>query len=319
MLDSEALYEDGLDAIREGRLDDARAIGEQLIEMRYSGGFEVLGLVERDEGDLDAAIAILEQGVEKASTAWLLWQLLGNSYSDAGRPEEAAGAYEHALGCDGVDVSSVRLNQATLAFRSGLRDEGFRFLDEVVDPALHLYRESLRLGEWEREERYAEILPRAAALLTEADDDADPDVLAQLVVRAAWAKHKLGGARDDVVRELLVAYAYDPICDDAQWAIREVEDRRADDTRQFEVLLEATHPAEPALRYFVSFTTVATTKEEAAELARRHEEAAGGIGLRTEEVEQGDPIEDYPIGVYRRSGRQFFDPESEVEDADVER
>ena len=106
--DSHALYEEGLEALHEQRYDDALRLADRLEDRRYSGAFEVRALVLDRQGDTEAAVVCLEQGVDHAPQAWLLWQLLGNYRSDLQRHDEAEEGDRHPDVPRGVCHRGVR-------------------------------------------------------------------------------------------------------------------------------------------------------------------------------------------------------------------
>jgi Flp pilus assembly protein TadD len=81
-------------ALDSGKPKAALKVAKKLERMRYSGSFEIQALAYADLGDPSKAISVLREGTTKCPNVWLLWQLLGNNLSDAGRFEEAFEAYE---------------------------------------------------------------------------------------------------------------------------------------------------------------------------------------------------------------------------------
>jgi tetratricopeptide (TPR) repeat protein len=92
-------------------LNGAREIARQLANMRHSGTFEIMAEVFMMAGDLEKAIELLEDGTKTAPTVWLLWQSLGNAYTQHGDFEKAQQAYGQALRCPQVDSSSIHFNR----------------------------------------------------------------------------------------------------------------------------------------------------------------------------------------------------------------
>lgn len=119
-----------------GRPGEALELAEKLLEMGWSGGFEVKALALAAQGDTTKAIETLESGVEKAPGVWLLWQLLGNLRSDAGRLDAAVAALDAALRCEGASEVWVRFNRAVVQHRRG---EPGKALDDL-EPILTLPR-----------------------------------------------------------------------------------------------------------------------------------------------------------------------------------
>src|SRR5437867_3873200 len=92
-----SLMRRGFSLLRAHRYGDALEAGRKLKRLRHSSAFEIMALAHLRLGVLGKAIAILEEGVRKAGRVWLLWELLGNCYSDAERYDAAENAYQEAL------------------------------------------------------------------------------------------------------------------------------------------------------------------------------------------------------------------------------
>src|SRR5262245_15132035 len=134
----EKLWQKGKTLLAEGSYREALGVARELEEKRYSGAFDLAAQAHAALGELPQAIEVLERGVAAAPDVWLNWQLLGNLRSDAGKFDEAAEAYERALGCEAVWASAVRLNQAILAERRDRFSEALDFIDRVQDAELEI-------------------------------------------------------------------------------------------------------------------------------------------------------------------------------------
>lgn len=91
------LREEGLAALESGDARTAVLRGEALVEMRWSGGFELVALGKRALGDLPGALRALETAAEVAPAVWSLAQLRGNVLDEMGKHEEAVDAFSAAL------------------------------------------------------------------------------------------------------------------------------------------------------------------------------------------------------------------------------
>jgi len=147
----EALLRKGYARVREREFDSALEIAAQLESQRFSRAFEIAALAQAGKGDLDAAVAALQRGVEVAPDVWLNWQLLGNYLSDLGRYEDAEGAYNRALACPGSSTDSVRLNLAILANRRDRPAVALEFLDELHDPKVVARAREARISSFRRD------------------------------------------------------------------------------------------------------------------------------------------------------------------------
>jgi tetratricopeptide (TPR) repeat protein len=113
------LMSEAFEAMNLGKPEAALKIAKKLRRMRYSGCFEIQALAYADLGDPSKAISVLREGTTKCPGVWLLWQLLGNKLSDAGRFEEAFEAYERGLSTGEPNFESLNLNYAIALLRSG--------------------------------------------------------------------------------------------------------------------------------------------------------------------------------------------------------
>lgn len=127
------LNDKGFECLNAHDFDKAIKIGKHLRKLHYSSAFEILGLAYAKQGKLQKAIAILEEGVEKAPAVWLLWQLLGNYYSDSGKHKKALRAYQSALNCPSADESSVEYNIAIVLQRRNRFDDALQYVDRALN------------------------------------------------------------------------------------------------------------------------------------------------------------------------------------------
>jgi tetratricopeptide (TPR) repeat protein len=154
-------HREGMACYRKGDLEGALRIADELRALQHSGHFELEALVHAARGDRERAIGVLESGVLQAPRVWVLWQLLGNLRSDAGRHAAAHAAYEQALLSPRVDRDSVELNRAVATHRAGDARAALDLLARVADPRLRALRgmhaaTMLRgLGRNEEAERHA--------------------------------------------------------------------------------------------------------------------------------------------------------------------
>jgi tetratricopeptide (TPR) repeat protein len=122
------------EALDAGAWDDAERAAAEMLDLGWSGGFEIKALAARGRGDDDAAVRALEEGVSHVPGSWLLWLLLGIVRSDLGRADDALAAFARALACEGCDGASVRFNRAIARHRS--KDPGGALED--LEPILAL-------------------------------------------------------------------------------------------------------------------------------------------------------------------------------------
>ena len=139
------LIEKGFFFLNSGDHKQALKVGRELKKLRHSSAFEILALAYLRQGKIAKAIHVLEDGVSKARRVWILWELLGNSYSDANRYEEAENAYLKALQQPGCDASLVHLNRGIAFHRQGKISEARAALRQVNSDHVKRRANALRI------------------------------------------------------------------------------------------------------------------------------------------------------------------------------
>ena len=250
----------------------------------------------------------LERGVEQAPDVWLNWQLLGNYRSDLGLIAEAVQAYERALECPGVSRSSIRLNQAILANRTGDHAAALRLAGEVDDPETAIWAAALRvdsltaLGKREEAERLG------LQVLSEAGEEADAEPLCNVALNIARIRLDRGDPRPDVRAFAVRQLERDPDNRDLLALLRDIDGLYSETARYYRLLVRGQipedHPmAGEAEGFYSNWQVLADSPEEALEFIRKIDPTAA---LSLEEWEAGEARPQDPKGVYWRSGRVYF-------------
>lgn len=102
----------GFEALDRGDADAAIARGQELLGLRWSGGFELVALGKRAKGDHAGALLALDEAASVAPAVWSLAQLRGNVLDELGRHADAVAAYDQALGLEGAWRGSIHYNRA---------------------------------------------------------------------------------------------------------------------------------------------------------------------------------------------------------------
>lgn len=311
---AEELFEKGLFLVEEGDVAGALDVAADLERRSFSGAFELAARAHFATGDLDAAIDVLERGVDVAPEVWINWQLLGSYRSDRGEYEEAQRAYDRALACPDCWMDSVRLNQAILALRRGEAESALRYLELVRD------------GELADERRAVEVDARIAAgdldsariLAESALDSCDPED-GPLRSRALVALADVGRRQSgdlEAARDLLCqAFEADPANPSVLWHLRELAPARSDEAGCYRVLVhgklaESDCFCEEAEGFYASYDVVADDLDEALRYIRDLERVRSCSSLEIDEHELLEESPDQPKGVYSRSGWVFYDERS---------
>jgi tetratricopeptide (TPR) repeat protein len=302
--------------------DEALAVARELEERRFSAAFDIAAQAHAGLGDLEAAVAVLERGVGLAPGAWANWQLLGNYRSDLERYDEAAEAYERALGCPGVWEGSVRLNQAVLEGRRGRFEEMLAHLEAVEDDDLALVVAEHRvhgLAELGRNEEAEEA--GLAAIEGPFDPGTEGPTKARIAARVGALRRTRGDDPEEVRRFAHASLRLDGASPAILALIRELDDERSPAARYWRLVADARiapeDPRHAELRgYFVTYDVVADSPEEALGYVRAFEEffpEGKPAAWSVSEFVDMEPRPDDPKGVYWRTGRSAHEDEESCE------
>jgi tetratricopeptide (TPR) repeat protein len=101
--DPQYQYEKGVIAWRYGLADEALRYAELAVSLdpRHAQAQNLVGLVQAQKGDINAAAAAFEKAVEAKPDFADAWTNLGNAYLDRLERDKAAAAYEKAIAIDG--------------------------------------------------------------------------------------------------------------------------------------------------------------------------------------------------------------------------
>jgi tetratricopeptide (TPR) repeat protein len=320
----EELMEEGFSALRGGFYGEAARVGRELLERQHSSGFEILALALGEEDELEEALAVLEEGVEKAPDVWLLWQLMGNYRSDLEDFSGALEAYDHALFCDGVDKDSVYFNIATVLSRQEQFEEAVSYL-ELVQEADHRLRADAMRAELYRElNREVEAMELARLTLERVDervttlDEEEVDASHFSVICARLGLFFLDG------EDALTAQAcwertwiLDHTDEDALTLGRRLDPQTSPDAKYYHVVVEGNFGSdveEPELQnlgFFVTYGIVAAPEDDVMTWVRFFEPEAVHDSLNLVECEPGDDCPDELLGVYSITGYATFSREDE--------
>jgi tetratricopeptide (TPR) repeat protein len=325
MPDADQLMDEAWDCLGCLETDRALAIGEQLIQMRYSGGFEIAALAYLQSDREDAAIKVLEKGVKEAPSVWILWQLLGNCYSDDDRYDDAMNCFQQALDCEDVDPNSVHLNIAIALGRAEHYDRSNAELNFVTSPETQPRKQAIRMGNYAGQERWEDIISEAPALLKEFEDITDAEQLVGITsdlsrIYSRWAEAYFEREEQDIEQAHITARRA-LLCDNqneiALRIIRQCDNRfHTRDDSMYKLLAEGLwyEPfegnSEPS-GFYATYWVVAPSPEEALEYVKRIEPDGVGETMHIEEwdTESLAAADDFQ-GVYGRSSYCFFDPQS---------
>jgi tetratricopeptide (TPR) repeat protein len=313
-----------------GKYDTGGAIqiGEQLRKMRFTGGYEVLALAYQIEGKLEKAVRILREGVKQAPDSWLLWQQLGNLYSDRGEFDKAHESYDRALQCPDADASNIALYRANVLHRQGEYEMALHLLDSVTDADARNQGVALRvtlLNSLYRHEEAMTLSKQTIAHLEVSEHRNEPDVrhdLARLHAELAVAYKKMQLPPEMVLAEIREALSSERTNSFAMRLMREHRNQKSTASKHFWLQLKGTWDA-PILAdeesqieefvpdFYVNFDVVADSPEEALTFCRDFEPEAVRASLQVDDVEELESCPEELKGVYGCTGHAFYDPRQE--------
>ncbi len=129
--DAEDLLEKGWHYVDEGQLSKAEGVGKKLVAMKFTGGVELIAVVQAERGNLEAAVDTLSSGIA-LKPVWRLGHLRANYLSDLGRYDEALEAYRDCDGMFGAKPDCTALNRAIALSRADRDDEARSALQPLL-------------------------------------------------------------------------------------------------------------------------------------------------------------------------------------------
>jgi tetratricopeptide (TPR) repeat protein len=305
----ESLAEKGFQLLRDGEYDAALAVAKQLRKARFTAAFEVAALAHAGKRDLPAAIAILEEGVRSAPSVWVNWQLLGNYRSDLKRYDDAAVAYEAALRCPNVDASYVHLNLAILAERRGRHSDALEWAGRVTDAHLALHAVPVRVRALSALGRYAQADRLANRVFAQKDVG---EAYGSIAAALGGARLKRRDRRRDVRAFAVKALTRARGSSELLSLIRDIDNRYSRASKYWRILVHVRffrpmRDLDGAIGYFTSYDVVAVNRKEAVRYIQSVDKVPRRAQISITEADILEPRPHDPKGVYRMTGRCFFE------------
>lgn len=315
------LMKQAFEALDRGKPKAALKIAKALNRVKYSGSFEIQALAHVDLGNPSKAIDVLREGTQTCPGVWSLWQMLGNSLSDAGRFDEAFEAYERGLKADGPFEESLNLNFAIALLRAGQATEARERIGPILrasrfnelEGSLRARMHALELEALRKLNRLDDAIAVFDAIGNEGFGDDAGAELSMLWSEYARAHLELGH-RHDAERAALRSVQFNVTNDDALALLREIRRAPANSrTNRYRLLVQgqwidrSDHTDKNRTGFFTSYMVCADSEEEALGfVAELQPEAA--TNLRIEEAKLVGKVTE-PKGVYSATGRVFFSEE----------
>jgi len=222
------LYQQARTFIDQGKLEAALKLAQQLRDMEFTGAYEIEAMVYRARRNFERAAEVLEDGLADGAYVWPNLLLLGSTYSDLGRLNDAMDIYDQTLQCPGVDADWVHYNRAiALGHVDMIEDALAACPSDPGDPQLTGLVDILRLGLLNELGRQPKVIELAEFLLEEIESSGGEveglPPRAEVHYQYAWAlwygMKEPGPAR----KQAALALRYDPKHKDAQVIIDEID------------------------------------------------------------------------------------------------
>ncbi len=121
-------YDKGIQLLERKDYERAAKIGDELIKLSYSGGFEIKALCLYEEGKKSEAIRLLERATQRYPKVWILWSYLGEYYSNEGRYQDALAAF-HQFRSSGGEHETAQYNIAVVYGRMEKYEQALTEID----------------------------------------------------------------------------------------------------------------------------------------------------------------------------------------------
>lgn len=320
--EAEKLFEEARSCLDNYQLEEAIELGNELLRLNFSGGFEILALAFQQQNDFDKAVEILETGVEECPDLWLLWQLLGNMYSYRKNYAEAYSAYDRALTCPDVWIDSVMLNKAIALSREGDYPGSEEALPDLENSSLAIEILSVRLAnlnaleEWDKVMQYEPVVGSYVQEVFRRGDGTDINTsdlgfVSSILADLAYAYLRHGAAVERARESARLSLNLNRQCARALQVVREIHNHKSEDAVAYRVIVEGRWPEkmdddDRDLGFFSTYEVVASNTDEALEYIKEIESRDLATTLTLDEAEELAPEPTLTKGVYWRSGYNLF-------------
>jgi Flp pilus assembly protein TadD len=314
------LMQQAFSLIEEKKFKEAKKIGKELKRLRHSSAFEILALVYLRQEKMPEAVAVLEEGTSKAGRVWLLWELLGNCYSDLGRFRDAENAYQRALQQESCDPSVVHLNRAIAFERNGRIDDANAAMRQVKSSELEARANAVRIrlalagGKIRTAQRIALKIARSGR---NPEGMYDKENKSAIMLSCALAFRETPEGRKRALRFAYRAVDFSPANTEALALIRELRGSKSRLPRLHRLLIHGDWSSpltasELPLSFYRSIQVVAPTDATAFEYVNKFFPTSVRKTLKIEEHTSTNTSDLVLDGVYYLSGYAFYEKGSET-------
>jgi tetratricopeptide (TPR) repeat protein len=298
-----------LELIGEEAFEDARQLGQQMVQAKEEAGYRILAMIHVAQEEPAEALALIEQGVTEMPQSWQMRLLLGNLLSESGDLEQAMQAFEAAKTLPDAELHWIQINQAVVHGRRNEIDQALNLLQGIDHPEAINEAFDVQLGLLDsvgRHDLIVELAEEDLDLLQSPETEEEAATLSSIlshIAAAYWYEERDG---DEVEHYLRQAIAFDRSNPDALYLLREQDPIFSDQSQVFSLMVKGTlldqSDSAPAqqVEFITSYEVIADTPEEALDLVRRFEvPEIDPDSLQIEAIEPRPNDEEEPKGVYQ--------------------
>lgn len=293
---ADRLYDLGMEHLADGDVEEALRIAGRLIRKQDPGGYElkVSALLESDA--VEDAVRAAEEGVERFPDSWSLYSTLGIALARFDCFDEAAGALERALLCEGADPAEIHVNLAAVRGMQGDWEACLAVLHNGEDWGdFEFPRMIMQCDALLELERWRDALVFADSTLKEWGDDLEPGMVGMLIAVRAMATFRANSDPKRAQRLAWQALQAAPSQPRALEVLRLIDDVYSPTSRLFEVecAVELEDQEGESLSFCSAYLVIADSLDDAVEFVQRYEEnVSGGSPTLADFEDQGPaPLE----------------------------
>ncbi|MDP5170608.1 MAG: tetratricopeptide repeat protein [Bacteroidia bacterium] len=307
-IDSQALLDEVISYIDEGEFEAAENKARDLQKLGITDGWHLLGVILLHQGEEEAALAVLDEGIAKFPDDFGLPLEKANIYMALERYEEAQALMEEIKPMAGDMASEVEMMQARGEFMQGEVDSALNRLqaiteEEYVLDAFHLQFELLEaVG---RTDMILEIATEELESLPVPNNEEDFETMAGILAKVANAYWE---EKDDISTArhyLKLAFHYYRNHLDALWLWREIEPEFADSPTAFTIEMNGTFLSREDLgevsgkKYHTHYGVIADTLDAALAYIKDFDiDAVDKSAFKILSIEEEEAESDEAMGVY---------------------
>jgi len=276
---ADRLFDLGMEQLAAGDVEEALRTADRLIRKQDPGGHElkVSALLESDA--IEDAVRAAEEGVARFPDEWSLYCTLGIALARFDCFDEAAGALERALHCEGADPAEIHVNLATVRGMQGDWEACLAVLSDGEDWGdFEFPRMILQCDALLELERWRDATAFADATQQEWGDDLDPGMVGMLIAVRALAAFRANSDPRRAMKLAWEALRAAPSQSRALEVIRLCDDLFSPTSRIFEVecAVELEDQEGAPLSFCSAYAVIAESLDEALEFIQRYEENVSG-------------------------------------------